>query len=398
VESSFRLGRIAGVEVGVNWSWLVVFALITWSLASGVFPNQDPGHSNGTYIAMAMVAAVLFFVSLLGHELGHAVTARREGMDLDGITLWLFGGVARFKGMFPSAAAELRIALAGPAVSLVIGCVCSVLAWAVALPSVIDGVLAWLGYVNLILLVFNLLPALPLDGGRVLRAVLWQTRRDFAWATNVAASIGRGFGYLLIGVGVFLFIFQGAFSGAWLAFIGWFLLGAAGSEQRYLAARQALGGLRVRDLMTLDPVTVSAGYTVGRFMDEVAWQQRHTTYPVVDDGEVVGLIAFRCLSSIPRSTWDARSIRECMIPLDQIPRLHPDAAAIDALVQLSETSVNRGVVLEHGRLVGIISAADLGRALEVRPRSIRRSRAGRGTPVDTHQRVARGSARDGGRA
>jgi len=394
VESSFRLGRIAGVEVGVNWSWLVVFALITWSLASGVFPNQDPGHSNTTYIAMAVVAAALFFVSLLGHELGHAVTARREGMDLDGITLWLFGGVARFKGMFPSAAAELRIALAGPAVSLVIGVVCSALAWALALPSAIDGVLAWLGYVNLILLVFNLLPALPLDGGRVLRAVLWQTRRDFAWATNVAASIGRSFGYLLIGAGVFLFIFQGAFSGAWLAFIGWFLLGAAGAEQRHLAARQALGGLRVRDLMTPDPVTVSAGYTVGRFMDEVAWQRRHTTYPVIDDGHVVGLLAFRCLSSVPRNAWDARNIRECMIPLDQVPQLGPDAAAIDALVQLSETSVNRGVVLEHGRLVGIISAADLGRALEVRPRSIRRSRAGSGTHVDAHQQVARGSGRD----
>jgi Zn-dependent protease/predicted transcriptional regulator len=372
VESSFRLGRVAGIEIGVNWSWLVVFALITWSLASGVFPDQDPGHSRGTYVAMAVIAAVLFFVSLLGHELGHAVTARHEGMELDGITLWLFGGVARFKGMFPSAAAELRIALAGPAVSLVIGVGCSVLAWALALPSAVDGVLAWLGYVNLILLVFNLLPALPLDGGRVLRAILWQTRRDFAWATNVAASIGRGFGYLLIAAGVFLFIFQGAFGGAWLAFIGWFLLGAAGAEQRHLAARQALGGLRVRDLMTPDPVSVPAGYTIGRFMDEVAWQRRHTTYPVLDDGHVVGLLAFRCLSSIPRNTWDARSIRECMLPLDQVPQLRADAAAIDALVELSETSVNRGVVLDGGRLVGIISAADLGRALEVRPRTPRR--------------------------
>ena len=373
VDSSFRLGRIAGIEVGVNWSWLVVFALITWSLASGVFPSQDPGHSNATYVAMAVVAALLFFVSLLGHELGHAVTARREGMELDGITLWLFGGVARFKGMFPSAAAELKIALAGPAVSLFVGVVCSLLAWALALPSAVDGVLAWLGYVNLILLMFNLLPALPLDGGRVLRAVLWQTRGDFAWATNVAASLGRGFGYLLIGAGVFLFIFQGAFGGAWLAFIGWFLLGAAGAEQRHLAARQALGGLRVRDLMTSDPVTVPADYTLGRFMDEVAWQRRHTTYPVLQDGQPVGLLAFRCVSSIPRDTWDVRSVRECMIPLEQVPRLRPDQDAVDALFELSETSVSRAVVLDGGRLVGIVSAADLGRALEVRPRALRRT-------------------------
>jgi len=320
-----------------------------------------------TYVAMAVVAALLFFASLLGHELGHAVTARRAGMELDGITLWLFGGVARFKGMFPSAGAELRIALAGPAVSLVVGVVCSVLAWALALPSAVDGVLAWLGYVNLILLAFNLLPALPLDGGRVLRATLWRTRRDFAWATNVAASIGRGFGYLLIAAGVFMFIFQGAFGGAWLAFIGWFLLGAAGAEQRHLAARQALGGLRVRDLMTPEPVTVPADHTVGRFMDDVAWQRRHSTYPVLEDGRVVGLLDFSCVASIPRHDWDARSVRACMIALARIPQLQPDDAAVDALVALSDTGANRGVVLEHDRLVGIISAADLGRALEVRP-------------------------------
>lgn len=368
MESSFRLGRIAGVEVGVNWSWLVVFALITWSLASGVFPDQDPNLSKGTYVAMAVVAALLFFVSLLGHELGHAVTARREGMELDGITLWLFGGVARFKGMFPSATAELKIALAGPVVSLAIGLACSLLAWALRLPSPVDGVLAWLGYINLVLLVFNLLPALPLDGGRVLRASLWRAKRDFAWATDVAASIGRGFGYLLIAAGVFLFIFQGAFSGAWLAFIGWFLLGAANAEQRHIAARQALGGLRVRDLMTEDPVTVASDSTIGRFMDEVAWQRRHTTYPVMDNGRVVGLLAFDCVSSVPREAWDSRSVRECMIPLQDVPELRPDEAAIDALGELSETTVNRGLVLDDGRLVGILSAADLGRALEARPR------------------------------
>jgi Zn-dependent protease len=170
VGSSIRLGRFAGVEIGVNWSWLVVFALIAWSLASAVFPAQNPGLSHGAYIAIAVVAAILFFISLLAHELGHAVTARREGMEIEGITLWLFGGVAKFKGMFPSAGAELRIALAGPAVSLVVGIACSLIAWAFALPTGIDGVFAWLGYINLFLLAFNLLPALPLDGGRVLRA------------------------------------------------------------------------------------------------------------------------------------------------------------------------------------------------------------------------------------
>jgi Zn-dependent protease len=373
--SSFHLGRIAGIDVGINWSWLVVFALITWSLAAGVFPDQDPGLSDRAYVAMGVAAAVLFFASLLAHELGHAVTARREGMELDGITLWLFGGVARFKGVFPSAAAELKIALAGPAVSLAIGVVCSLLAWGVGLPVGVDGVVAWLGYANLILLVFNLLPALPLDGGRVLRALLWR-RRDYTWATDVAASIGRGFGYLLIAGGLFLLIFQGAFGGAWLAFIGWFLLQAAGAEQRQLVVRQALGGLRVRDLMTSDPVTVPAGFTLGRFMDEVAWQHRHTTYPVVADGDVRGLLAFRSVAAVPRDEWDARSVAESMIPLDRVLELGPDETAIDALGELGESQAQRAIVLEHGRLVGILSAADVARALEVRPRAgrLRRNR------------------------
>jgi Zn-dependent protease len=366
MHSSFRLGRIAGVEIGINWSWAVVFALISWSLSAGVFPSQNPGLAQGTYTVMGVVAALLFFVSLLAHEMGHAVTARREGMEIDGITLWLFGGVARFKGMFPSAGAELRIALAGPAVTLVIGVACSALATALALPSSVDGVLAWLGYVNLILLVFNLVPALPLDGGRVLRALLWQVRSDFEWATNVAAAIGRGFAYLLISGGVLLFIFQGAFSGAWLAFIGWFLLGAAGAEVRYLAARQALEGLRVHDVMTPHPVTVPAGHTIGQFMDEVAWERHHTTYPVIDDGRFAGLLAFRCVAAVPRRAWDERSVRDCMIPRGRVPELRPEEPAVDALGELSATDVNRGVVLEGDRLVGILSAADLARALEVR--------------------------------
>lgn len=368
MSTSIRLGRIAGVEVGVNWSWLVVFALIAWSLAVGVFPDQNPGLSHDTYIAMALVAAALFFASLLAHELGHAVTARREGMEIDGITLWLFGGVARFKGMFPSADAELRIALAGPAVSLAIGVACVLAGWGLALPESVDGVLAWLGYINLLLLVFNLLPALPLDGGRVLRALLWRSRGDFAWATRIGAEIGRGFALLFIAAGVMLFVFQGSFSGAWLAFVGWFLLDAAGSEARYVAARQALGDLRVRDLMAREPVSVPAGYTLGRFMDEIAWSRRFTTYPVLDDGRVVGLLPFRCVAAVPRAAWDEKTVRDCMVTRDHVPLLHEDETAIDALAELSEAEVNRGLVLEQDELVGLLSITDLGRALEARPR------------------------------
>ena len=264
MRDSLTLGRIAGIRFGVNWSWAIVFALIVWTLATGIFPSTNPGHDQSTYIAMAIVAALLFFTSLLMHEFGHALEAKREGVEIEGITLWLFGGVAKFRGMFPSAGAEFRIAIAGPLVSLVLGAIFVLLAWKASLPEVADGVAAWLGYINLTLLVFNLLPALPLDGGRVLRSALWGASGNLGWATHVAALIGRGFGYLFIVGGVALVIWQSAYSGIWIAFVGWFLLQAAAAEDRTLLARQALRGLRVRDVVVRDPVTTRPRRHAGR--------------------------------------------------------------------------------------------------------------------------------------
>ena len=372
--TSFELGRIFGIRIGVNWSWLVVVALLVWTLDTAIFPETNPGLSDGTYLAMAIAAAVLFFASLLLHELGHAFQARREGMEIEGITLWLFGGVAKFKGQFPSAGAEFRIAIAGPLVSLVLGLLFSLGAWAISTAEAVDGVAAWLGYINLTLLVFNLIPALPLDGGRVLRAALWQLRGDFRSATHLAARIGRGFGYLFIAVGVAMFIFEGAFSGAWLAFIGWFLLGAATAEDNYVMVDEALGDLRVRDLMIRNPATVQADTSVGQFMDEVAWSRRYTTYPVLDDGRVAGLMAFRCVAETPRAEWDRRLVRDCMIPLERVPVLEEDETGTEALAELSSSRVNRGVVLDGGRLAGFVSITDLARALEIgMPRRRRRA-------------------------
>lgn len=369
VHPTFSLGRIAGVEIGLNWSWAIVFALIVWSLASAVFPDQNPGLGDGAYTVMAFVAALLFFASLLLHELGHAVQARREGVEIEGITLWLFGGVAQFKGEFPSAGAEFRIAVAGPLVTTVLGSAFVALAGLAHLPEAVDGVTAWLGYINLFLLAFNLLPALPLDGGRVLQAALWAGKRDFAWATVVAADIGRGFGYLMIAGGLLLFIVQGAFSGAWLAFLGWFLLTAAGSEARYLAVREALAGLKVRHLMVRDPVTAHPEQTLGEFMDGVAGVARYTAYPIVRDGEVLGVLPLRRVLETPRGEWDERRVRECMLGRDEVPVLGEDEDALQGLAELGAGDLHRGLVLEDGRLAGFISITDIARLLAMpRPR------------------------------
>jgi len=366
VRDSITIGRIAGISFGVNWSWLIVFALIAWTLATRVFPESNPGLGDGAYVAMAVIAALVFFASLLLHELGHALQARRDGVEIEGITLWLFGGVAKFKSMFPSAGAEFRIAVAGPLVSLALGALFLALPAVLPLPDHVDGVLFWLGTINLMLLVFNLLPALPLDGGRVFRSLLWYARGDFARATHVAALIGRGFGYAFVGLGVLLLVFASPVSGIWLAFIGWFLLQAAGAEDRYVAAREALAGLRVRDVMARHPVAVPAGLTLGRFVDEVVPVQRYTTYPVTQDDRVVGLLPFRRVAGVPRAEWEAHTAQEAMIPLAEVPTVAEDDDLVDAAGELAESDVNRALVLEDGHLVGLLSVTDVARALEMR--------------------------------
>jgi Zn-dependent protease/CBS domain-containing protein len=364
MDGNFTIGRFGGIEVRLHWSLLAVFVLIVWSLTDGVFPSQNPGLSDGTYLAMAIVAALLFLASILLHELGHSWVARREGIEVDSITLWLFGGVAQFKDRFTSAGGEFRVAVTGPLISIALGVVFVSVALA-GLPSAADGVAAWLGYINLTLAVFNLLPASPLDGGRVFHAVLWRARGDFAWATRVASEIGQGFGYLFIALGLVMFIFQGSFSGAWLAFIGWFLLQGARAEARYVATEQALGGLRVRDLMVRDPITVNADATIGRTMDDVAWTHRFTTYPVLEAGRPVGLLAFASVAAVPRSDWDTQRVRDTMISLDEVALLTEDETAVDALAELSAPGANRGLVVDDGHLAGLLSISDLARALEV---------------------------------
>ena len=363
--SSITLGRIAGIRVGIHWSWLVVFGLITWSLATAVFPDQNPGLSDGTYWAMAVAAAVLFFTSLLLHELGHAFQARREGMEIDGITLWLFGGVAQFRGTFPSAGAEFRIAIAGPLVSLVIGAAFVGLAVAIRGVQELDGIAAWLGYINLALLVFNLLPALPLDGGRVLRSALWAARDDFTWATRIAAAIGRGFGALFILGGLALFFLESGTSGLWMAFLGWFLYGAASEEARYAKVHDALAGVRVRDLMVPTAVAVSPRQTIGELMDGVVRTDRQDAYPVVDAGRTVGLLPLQAIADVPQGEWSTRTVGERMIPIAIVPTLAGDQPVDQALGALAG-GLDRALVVDDGTVSGVLSLDDVARRLQAR--------------------------------
>jgi Zn-dependent protease/CBS domain-containing protein len=377
--ASFSLGRVAGVPIGVNWSWALVVVLITWSLGTAVFPEQNPGLSDVAYGLMASIAAVLFFACLLLHELGHATVARREGMEIDGITLWVFGGVARFKGMFPSAEAEFRIAIAGPLVSLALGIGLIAVSLAVPLPEAVDGVVSWLGRINLILLAFNMLPALPLDGGRVLRSVLWHRTADFSRATRIAGALGRSFGHALVALGLLMFV-VGAPGGLWFAFIGWFLAAAAGAEARLAETSAMLEGLAVRDAMVPDPDTAPADASLEVFMAEVFARSRHTAYPVVDGDAVVGTLAFRAVTDVPRPEWAGRRVRDAMMPLGETLVFSPDQPLFEAAVELMQSAAARGVVIADGRLAGLLTLSDLSRLLELR-RLTERDRARRFVPA-----------------
>lgn len=284
-------------------------------------------------------------------------------MEIDGITLWLFGGVAQFRGMFPTAGAEFRIAVAGPLVSLLLGAGFVGLAVAISGVEEFDGIAAWLGYINLALLVFNLLPALPLDGGRVLRSALWAARDDFTSATRIAATIGRGFGALFIAGGLALFFWESGTSGLWMAFLGWFLYGAASEEARYAQVHRALAGMHVRDMMVPTPMTVSPGQTIGELMDGVVWTDRQDVYPVVEGGRAVGLIPFRLIADVPRGEWNARTVGEQMLPLAVVPVFAGDESLEHALRSLSG-GIDRGLVVDDGDVAGTISLADLARAVQ----------------------------------
>lgn len=363
---SIFLGRIAGIRIGINWSVLLLSALLVWTLSQSVLPEALPDRSQALYVALALVAAVLFLASILLHELGHALQARRDDVPIDGITLWLLGGVARFKGGFPTAAAELRIAIAGPVVSAAIGGTFIGIAFIPGIPAEADAVVSYIGLINLLLLAFNMLPALPLDGGRVLRAAIWLRRGDFAAATRSATTVGRVIAMGLIGLGVADFVVFRDIGGLWLAFIGLFVMSAAGAEQRASLARASLAGLRVRDAMDPRPVAVNADATLGGLMDEVARLARRPVFPVVRHGVPVGIVSVDGISGVPREEWADERIAERMTPIAEAPVVAPEDDLLVALQRTSETTVGQALVMDHGALVGLFSPADVARELEAR--------------------------------
>lgn len=386
MDETFRIGRIAGIPVGANWSLLVVFWLIAWSLAAGEFPDAHPGRSDTAYWVAGVFTALVFFGSLLAHELSHALVARRRGMAVEGITLWLFGGVARLGGEASTARVELQVALVGPLVSLAAAAafgVAALLADGLGASALVVAVPAWLARINLVLALFNLVPAYPLDGGRVLRAVLWARHGDRLRATATAARAGTAFAYVLIGVGLLDFAGGGRLGGLWFVFLGWFLLLASRAEEAGVLLRESLRGVRVRDLMSPDPVVAPAGITAEELLEDYALRHRCSAFPLVDEGgALVGLVTLGRLKQVPPARRHASAVRDLACPIADVPVAHPDDPVVDLLERLAGSPDGRALVLDDGgALVGIVTPTDVARMTQLA--ALRRGgTGGRGVPPD----------------
>ncbi|MCB5181936.1 site-2 protease family protein [Streptomyces antimicrobicus] len=370
MKGTFTLGRIAGVRVALHWSVVVIFWLVTVSLAEGRLSHAHPGYATGTYWGLAFAVAVVFVASILAHELAHAVVARRNGVEVEDMTLWMLGGVARLKGEAASPGAEVRIAGVGPLTSALLGVLFALLAgWLrlVSVPAPIVEAVAWLAAINVVLALFNSIPAAPLDGGRLLRAAVWKVTGDPVRAAVVAAAAGRGFGWLLVAYGFLSMLVTGTLSELWTALIGGFLIAAATAEGQQAQLRGALAGISVRQIMTPDPVTVPADATVERFLQAAPFgHHRHTAFPVVGpDGAPVGLVTVARIDRTPGPRRSSTTVAEVMAPLDEVATARPDEPIGDVLPRLQAAGENRLLVLSpDGRaLLGIVSHTDINRAV-----------------------------------
>lgn len=361
------LFKVRGIAIGAHWSWLFVFLLISWMLSTQLFPIDYPGLQDRTYLIMGVTSALVFFLSILLHELGHAFQALKENMRVSDITLWLFGGVARFEGMFPSAGAEFRIAIAGPVVSLLLAIgfwAAAAGGGAVGFPAEAVAVADYLATINFIVLAFNLVPALPLDGGRVLRAWLWHRQRNFTAATLSAARAGKTFAYLLMTLGFLGFFSQAFVGGIWFVLLGFFILQAAEGEAQYARLRAIFQRFEVQDLMSPEPATVDPDRTIDELFELMLAPGGYSTYPVVENGRLAGLVSARMAGNIPADRRGATRIREAMLGPDGVPVLDRHTPMMQALESLRD-GPGRAVVLDNGSVSGILSISDVAKAIEL---------------------------------
>jgi Zn-dependent protease/predicted transcriptional regulator len=352
------IGRFRGIEIRVNWSVAIIGWLVAWSLATRVLPEMVEGRTDTAYWAAGIVATVGFLAALVAHELGHSLVALHHGVDVRSITLWMLGGIARLDRTSDTPTAAFRIAAAGPAVSVACGVIG--LAAATLGEGLVAAVLLWFGSINLLLAVFNLLPAFPLDGGRIYQAWLWRRGLSEEQATAKAARLGSGIGRAMVWLGVLEIFLIGVLSGLWMMAIGWFIREASYAEARSSREASALGRFTCADVMTSRPDSVPTTRSIERFVDDVLSTGRHAAYPAFDSEQrVVGLMEVKSVRLTPRDAWPTTEVSAAMTPLAEVPVASADAT-LDVLVRrMDEHAGTRALIMDGDRLVGIVSPSDI---------------------------------------
>ena len=369
--SAFNLGRIFDIPFRLHYTWFIIFLLITFSLSWQVFPALYPGWTVLTYWIIGIVTSLLFFASVVAHELAHSLVARFYGIPVKGITLFIFGGMAQIAREAARPGVELKMAAAGPACSLVIGGLFALL-W-LSTQGVIEPIAAlafWLAQINVVLAVFNLIPGFPLDGGRVFRSLLWRFTGNYRRSTQIAVRVGQGVGYLFILLGILVILLRpfglGWFSGLWLAFIGWFLENAASSSYRQVKWRDTLHGFSASQVMTSVYPTVPSNITVRELVQGYILTGGHHLFMVADEGRLVGILTLDDIKSVSQPSWEATQVREIMTPVDKLKVVHPDQDALSLLEQMEADDINQMPVVSGDRVIGLVTRDNLIRFLRIR--------------------------------
>jgi Zn-dependent protease/CBS domain-containing protein len=366
---SIKLFKLFGFTVKIDLSWVIIAFLVTWSLAAGLFPYRYKGFSGGTYWLMGIAGAIGLFFSIVFHEMTHSLVARRFGLPMKGITLFIFGGVAEMSDEPPNAKAEFSMAIAGPASSVFLaGCFYGIyfLGTGIGWPLYVNGVMYYLGLINGILAAFNLVPAFPLDGGRVLRAALWSWKKNVKWATRTSARIGSGFGVVLIIFGVLSLIGGNLIGGIWWFLIGMFLRSAANMSYQQLMTRQALQGEPISRFMQPNVVSVAPETRIDDLVENYVYRYHYKMFPVVRDSGLVGCITTRQIKEIPREEWGRHAVSEYIHTCSPDNTIGPNDDALKALSLMNKTGSSRLIVVDGDKLIGVIALKDMMKFLSLK--------------------------------
>ncbi|MEJ2567481.1 MAG: site-2 protease family protein [candidate division WOR-3 bacterium] len=357
-----KLFKLLGFEVSLDMSWLIIFVLITWTLAEGVFPNYYKNLSIITYWLMGLAGALGLFLSIILHELSHSLVARKFNLPIKGITLFIFGGIAQMEEEPESPKAEFFMAIAGPLMSIFLGGVFYLVyiqGQKIGLPEPVNGIFGYLRLLNFVLAAFNLLPAFPLDGGRVFRAALWQIKNDLQWATRIASNIGSIFGFIFIALGVFMFL-RGAFiTGVWWSLIGLFMRNASSTAYKRMQLTEILKGQKVKKFMKTNPISISSSLTLKELVEDYIYTYHYKMFPVLKDDKLLGCITTREVKNMPVEKWQSIKVEEAMNKCSPENTISPEDDAIEALQKIKKSGNSRLMVTENDKLIGIITLKDL---------------------------------------